>query len=449
MKFRLNFLVYVFTALLVVSCSKQQKLAETIPPPPPPPAPSIQKPVGEMLKTIPNLTKVEKLATVSHFEENYMLWFKQPIDHKDPSKGTFNQRVLLGYKSPSKPVIVDLEGYGVRSPKAGELTAHYGANQISIEHRYFNESRPETIDWNTLTTENAANDQTNIINALRTALFPNSKFITTGISKGCQTTMTHRRFFPDNVDCSVCYVGPLNFAREDERVYEFLENVGTEEERDKIEDFQVRCFKNRKALLEMMKKAGEQKNMTWEMGVEEALNYTILEYSFAYWQWGTDANTIPGPNATPEELYAHLIAVVGYSFFTEEDVDGLQAYFWTALTQQGIYGYETEPFSKFFDNGDEIYKFDWAFPEGISKDYDPKNNLEIKAYLDKDADDIIFIYGEYDTWSATAVDLVEDAKQRDLYKFVNPKGSHTTRIRSFDPATQKQIWSIIDRWIEE
>jgi hypothetical protein len=76
---------------------------------------------------------------------------------------------------------------------------------------FFNNSRPEQIDWNTLTIDNAAKHQTTIINAMRDVIYPNSKFISTGISKGCQTTMAHRRFFPNNVDASVCYVGPLNY----------------------------------------------------------------------------------------------------------------------------------------------------------------------------------------------------------------------------------------------
>ena len=31
-------------------------------------------------------------------------------------------------------------------------------------------------------------------------------------------------------------------------------------------------------------------------------------------------------------------------FLEEKSVDAIQAYFWAALTEQGIYGYETAPF---------------------------------------------------------------------------------------------------------
>ncbi len=401
----------------------------------------------QKLAAINNVVHVEKRENTSHFDENYELWFEQAIDHNDASKGTFKQRVYLGFENPDKPVIVELRGYAIGSDKAGELAAHYEANQLTIEHRYFSKSRPQNIDWNTLTIENAAKDQTIIIDAIRDALYPNAKFVTTGISKGCQTTMAHRRFFPKNVDASVCYVGPLNYQREDPRVYSFLKSVGTEEDRKSIKNFQELCFKNRAALLETMRTKAKSEGMTWEFGIDNAIDYTILEYAFAFWQWGHDVHSIPGANNSIDTIYNHLIDVVGYGFFEDQSVKGLQPYFWAALTQQGIYGYETTPFKKYL-NTDAVYKFDWAFPEGISKPYDLKPMQEIKSYLDRSAKKILFIYGAYDAWSATAVELQENASKRELYKFVKPKGDHKTRIKSFDKEQQDKIYSIIDAWLK-
>ncbi len=403
--------------------------------------------VFEKLATIENVVSIEKREPISHFNENFEIWFEQPIDHDDLNKGTFRQRVFLGFENLQKPVIVELQGYGIYTEKAGELAAKYEANQLTIEHRYFNNSKPEEIDWNTLTIENAAKDQAIIIDAIRDAIYPNSKFITTGISKGCQTTMAHRRFFPNNVDASVCYVGPLNYQREDPRVYHFLKTVGTKEERKQIKQFQDLCFENRSSLLEILIKTAKEHHMSWEFGEENAIDYTILEYSFAFWQWGNKIEDIPSKNATPQEIYNHLVEVVGYGFFESKSVDDLQPYFWAALTQQGIYGYETAPFKKYLQT-EEVYKFDWAFPEGITIKYDLKPMQEIKSYLDDSAEKILFIYGEYDAWSATAVDLSSTAPEREMYKFVKSKGSHTTRINSFNKEEQKEIYEIIDSWMK-
>ena len=400
----------------------------------------------EKLASIKDVVSIEKRDQVSHFDENYEIWFEQPIDHNDISKGTFKQRVFLGYENPTQPVIVELRGYGIGPESAGELANHYKANQLTIEHRYFNNSRPEEVDWNTLTLENAAKDQKIIIDAIKNTLYPDAKFISTGISKGCQTTMAHRRYFPNNVDASVCYVGPLNYQREDPRVYSFLNNVSTEEDRQKVKAFQELCFENRTPLLNMMKKVGEEKGMSWEFGVDKAIDYTILEYSFAFWQWGIPVSVIPSGNISNEEIYKHLINVVGYGFFEEKAVTDLQPYFWAALTEQGIYGYETAPFKKYL-NTEEIYKFDWAFPEGITKEFDLKPMQDIKSFLDASAEKILFIYGEYDAWSATAVELQDNASTREMYKFVQPKGNHRTRINTFDEESQKRMYDIIDSWL--
>ena len=435
-------LIRSFYALLfvisIVSCKTSQIVVE----------PVKEVSTFEKLASIKNVVSIEKREPKSHFDENYEIWFEQAIDHNNKSKGTFRQRVFLGFENDTLPVIVELRGYGIGPERAGELADHYKANQLTIEHRYFNDSRPEEIDWNTLTIENSAKDQKIIIDAIKNTLFKEAKFISTGISKGCQTTMAHRRFFPDNVDASVCYVGPLNYKREDPRVYEFLNTVSTKEDREKVKAFQELCFQNRAALLEMMKKAAEDKGMTWEFGIDKALDYTILEYSFAFWQWGIPVEVIPRGNLSPEEIYKHLIDVVGYGFFEEKAVTDLQPYFWAALTEQGIYGYETAPFKKYL-NTEEIYKFDWAFPDGIAKEFNPKPMRDIKNFLDTSAKKMLFIYGEYDAWSATAVELSDEASTREVYKFVRPKGNHRDRIRSFDKESQNRIYGIIDGWLTE
>jgi len=435
----IRFFYALLLVLSLVSCKATQNIS----------TPKVIKEISnfEKLASIENVVSIEKRKQTSHFNENYEIWFEQPIDHNDASKGTFNQRVFLGFESPSLPVIVELRGYGIGTERAGELATHYSANQLTIEHRYFNNSRPNTIDWNTLTIENAAKDQTAIINSIRNVLYPKAKFITTGISKGCQTTMAHRRFFPNNVDASVCYVGPLNYKREDPRVYQFLKTVANQEDRNKVAAFQELCFKNRASLLQMMKDEALNKDMSWEFGVEKAIDYTILEYSFAFWQWGISLENIPNQEVSLETIYTHLIDVVGYGFFEERAVNNLQPYFWAALTQQGIYGYETAPFKNYL-NTEAIYKFDWAFPEGVSKSFELKPMQEIKSFLDNSAEKMLFIYGEYDAWSATAVELSNTAQKRELYKFVKPKGDHKTRIKSFTTTNQKSIYDIIDKWIQ-
>lgn len=52
----------------------------------------------EKIAAIKNVVRIEKRDIVSHFDENYEIWFEQPIDHNNLSKGTFKQRVFLGFE---------------------------------------------------------------------------------------------------------------------------------------------------------------------------------------------------------------------------------------------------------------------------------------------------------------------------------------------------------------
>ena len=151
--------------------------------------------------------------------------FKQPVNHKNPSGEKFTQRVILNHAGYDRPTVVKIEGYGLYTKDRGELAKLLDANQIIIEHRFFKESKPDSLDWEYLNIWQAATDHHKVIKAFKD-LYP-GKWVSTGISKGAQATIFHRKFYPEDVHVSVPYVAPLNFSDEDRRVYDFLEKVGT------------------------------------------------------------------------------------------------------------------------------------------------------------------------------------------------------------------------------
>ncbi|MDE7373780.1 MAG: peptidase, partial [Odoribacter sp.] len=159
--------------------------------------------VLEKLKQIPGVSEVKE-KKVEPFGEYYEFWFEQPIDHTDASKGTFRQKVFLGHRNADAPVIAELQGYQIGSGQEGELAALFKANQLTVEHRFFDQSVPQGgIPWEYLTIKQAATDHHKIIQAVKEAIYPTSVWISTGISKGGQTTIFHRYFYPKDVDISV------------------------------------------------------------------------------------------------------------------------------------------------------------------------------------------------------------------------------------------------------
>lgn len=400
------------------------------------------KSLEEKLKQIPNVS-VQKIKGDTTFASYFELYFTQALDHNNPDAGSFQQRVLLGHHSIDRPMVVEIEGYQIWSEKAGELSKLLKANQLTIEHRYFKNSMPDSIDWQYLNIKQAAADQHVIIQALKKIY--KEKWITTGISKGGQTTMYHRYFYPNDVDVSVPYVAPLNLAREDKRIHEHLASVGKKETRDKIYQFQLACFKNKEKLLTIAESHAKEKKYSFSMGLEKALDLSILEYPFAYWQWGgITFYNIPDENASVNELFEHLIKVSGMDFFDEISLKPSLAFYHQALSEIGMYSYEIAPFKQYLSYAKDL-TFDHVFPNEPIRKFDASSMVKINKWLQTDAEKMLFIYGEYDTWSATAVNLKENNK---CQKFLNPEGSHKTRIKSFPEEMQKEIVSTLEAWLD-
>lgn len=418
----------------------------------------------EKLQRIPQISDIQKMK-VETFDEYYQFWFEQPIDHTDPSKGTFRQKVLLGHKQTDAPVIVELEGYNIWSPEAGELATLLKGNQLTIEHRFFDQSVPKDgIPWEYLTIKQAATDQHDIIQAIKKNLYPDSKWISTGISKGGQTTIFHRYFYPEDVDISVPYVAPLNLEYVDPRLAKFLEHLGSPRSslesifgggsaqqncHWRIRDFQTLCFSHFDELLPRFETLAKEKNMSYETvgGTKRALQLIILEYPFAFWQWGHSCEDIPeAESADWNEIFEHLVKVSSIDFFDDQCIVRMQPFFYAALTEIGMYDYKIKPFKKFLD-ADKDIDFSFTMPKGVEKK--PFNTAQMQAinkWLQTDAEKILFVYGGSDPWYATSVDLKKNWKCR---KYVRGDMHHGCRIKDFDPVSREDLIDTLKEWLKE
>ncbi len=417
----------------------------------------------EKLKQIPAVRDIQKID-VGFFEEFYQFWYEQPIDHNDPAKGIFKQKVLLGHKKMGAPVVAELEGYKIWKADAGELTRLFNANQLTIEHRFFDQSVPEGgIPWEYLTIKQAATDQHEIIQAIKQAIYPDSKWITTGISKGGQTTIFHRYFYPDDVTVSVPYVAPLNLEYVDPRLEKFLEKLGSNKIsigdimnggdpkpdcRWMIRDFQMLCFQNIDKLLPIIEEVAKENGYTFKIvgGLKRAVQLMILEYPFAFWQWGASCDDIPpADNNDMNVVCEHLLKISAPTFFEDKEIVAFQPFFYAALTEIGMYDYKVKPFRKFLDDKKDI-TFAFTMPEGaVQKPFNDQQMKAISKWLQTDAEKMLFIYGGTDPWSATAVDLKTNYQCR---KYVRADMSHTCRIASFDPVTQEDLISTLKEWMK-
>ena len=386
--------------------------------------------------------EIEELEPEEGFEASYRLMIKQPVDHFNPDAGYFSQQVYLRHKDFSSPMVFVTEGYKAYGKHITELAHYLDANQITVEHRYFGKSVPDPLLWKYLNIEQAANDHHRIVQLFKWLY--EGPWVNTGISKGGQTTTYHRYFFPEDVDASVGYVCPLNFSIEDQRIYDFMNEVGSDECRQKIYDFQKKCLMEKEKLMPEFKKLQQEKELTFSMELDAVFELTVMEYSFAFWQWGRfDCEDIPLEEKDPEKIMKHLDRVAGVDWVSEKNIGYFQPFYYQALTQIGFYGYDLDAFEGLITAlKDKTFLF--TCPDGEDCIYDPLPMEAVDHFVRHEADKMLFIYGEYDPWSAPSV---QPSGDNDIVKIVKPAGSHGTRIRNLPDGLKEKALSTLEKWM--
>ena len=399
----------------------------------------------QKISAISAIKEIRPLET-SEFSEKYVTYFIQPLDHRHPEKGSFRQRVIVSHVGFDRPTVI--EGYGaayaLRSQYREELSKLLNANMIFVEYRYFLESTPEPKDWQYLTAENSADDLHAITTAFKN-IYP-GKWIATGISKGGQTTLLYRTFYPDDVDISVPYVAPLCYGVEDGRHEPFLHKVSTPENRKIIEDFQLEALKRKATLLPRFEKYCTEKNYSFRAPIEEIYDYSVLEYSFALWQWGTPISSIPATTASDDEIFSHLLAISEPGYFTADSPNA--SFFVQAARELGYYGYDVQPFKQYLSiQSSEGYLHRLMLPEEL-KDmpFDKTLSKKITKFLKKQDPKMIFIYGQNDPWTAAGVTWLKNKKN--IHVFIQPNGSHLARISTLPEAEKAEVMELINEWLK-
>ena len=403
-----------------------------------------QTQLEQKLKSLEGIVKVTQLEADSIYSEIYEIFIDQPVDHKNPEGDHFIQKIYIGHIDYNLPVVVQLAGYSLSYPRCNELADILNCNKIQVEHRYFGESAPENVQWEYLTVEQSARDHHQIISLLKDIY--QGKWISSGISKGGQTTMFHRYFFNDDVDASVPYVAPLNIAEEDPRIYHFLDNVGTKECRDKMILFQREVLKREDEMLEMFLDDTKKLGYTYSIGGDRLIfEFVVLEYTFAFWQWqNNNCDEIPNISASSEELFNHLKRNSPFKYYSDQGIAPILPFFYQAYSEIGYYGYDISSLKDLLrevrDPSSKIF-----IPPNSNPQFDCSLMQRINSFIQKRANNMIFIYGENDTWSAPAIQLTGETNS---IKMVKESGSHRTRIKHFSDEEKEIIYSALEDWLD-
>ena len=394
--------------------------------------------------------RFEALPVMPGFEACYALEITQPVDPANPDAGpTFQQRVFLAQVDPTRPTVLVTEGYSRGFQYPAELTTAIGANQLIVEHRYYGESVPDSMDYAHLNIASAAAD----LNRIR-QLFADwftGPWLASGISKGGQTTTFYRYFYPDDVAVSVPYVAPINLSLEDPRIYDFLRHHGDEGCRAGIEAVQRRLLEEREASLLRLKwfAKGEGSEFGAHLDFEEAFEYAVLEYPFSFWQWGTSCGDLPAEDAPFDEVMDHFLEVSGMAFFSDASMVDFASHYYQCAREFGYYGYEIQPFGDLIvalngpQNPSAIFT-----PPGVEVTYD--GGLLAQKVWDwaaAEADEFVVINGGDDTWSATGLTADHLADRDALVYLMEGQHHGSARIKNLSKREQKELVKALERWL--
>lgn len=398
----------------------------------------------DRLRELPGVT-VEEMATSAGPYSYYVLWFDQPVDHADPGGPHFQERVSLLHRSLDAPVIALTSGYAdYYRDSPFELTELLSANQLSIEHRYFGESRPSPPDWSKLTIRQMADDEHRIIAALR-AIYP-GPFLSTGTSKGGMTATYHRRFYPDDVDGTVPYVAPLSLGAPDGRYPAFLDTIGPPTCRAAVRAAATEMLANRRAALlaRAQAQAIAQGLAYTRVPLGPALEAAVVGLPWAFWQYfGVNYCTqVPDPGATDDALWAFLDKISPPSDNDDARVAEFEAYYYQAYAELGFPDDGTaylDPYKLF---GDADYA--GALPAERPA-YDGGAAMrDVDAFVrGGGAARLLFLYGEWDPWSGGKYD---PGASPDSLLLVQPQGTHAARLGRLPDPDRAQAFARLGAW---
>ncbi|WP_321425935.1 S28 family serine protease [uncultured Bacteroides sp.] len=401
------------------------------------------------LAALPGVSEVEPLKS-TQYSEKYTMMFEHPLDYKNPQAGKFLQRVIVGHAGYDRPTVIVTEGYwgdyATRENYVEELSKLLNTNVVFVEYRYFGKSMPNPCNWDYLTVENSLNDLHQVRNALK-SIYP-GKWISTGISKGGQTTLFYRTYFPNDVDISVPYVAPLNRSVEDGRHQPFIENkVSTTQNRQKVKEFQLELLKRKAELMPLFRKHCEEKKYAFRASEEDIFDYCVMEYAFGLWQWGTPMDKIPALTASNEEIFNHFIAMIEPDYFSKQTP--YTSFNVQAAHELGYYGYDMKPFRKYMSlKTTKDYLRRLMLPDELRNvRFDKTLYNNTMKFLKKNDPKMIFIYGGIDPWGASGCTWIKGKQNIKVY--VQPDGSHRTRIGTMKPEVQKEIIDRLKRWLGE
>ena len=411
--------------------------------------PVIAGDIAVALQRVPGVLEVLEQPPGPLGVRYFSVRFEQPVDHRHPEGEKFSQRLSLIFRGQGTPMVLSTPGYfiGTGRPRESEPAHVLRANQIHLEHRFFGQSRPPSMDWAKLDIFQAASDAHRIVQAFR-PLFP-AKWLSTGGSKGGMTATFHRFFYPDDVFASVPYEAPVSYGTSDPAYIPFLHHVGNADCREKVSAFQVELLRRRGEIEARMQSQAAAAGDGYEvLGIHRALDFTVTETPFLFWQaLGIDScASVPPATASTDALYAFFDAIIAgvNTLYGNAALDAFAGYFYQSATELGGPAYDYTKTREFLTPHFRDVPQDLP-PFGVKKPFRPASMPVIAAWVRGHGERMMYIYGANDPWASRPYEV---RRENDSYRYFVPNGTHQSFIGDLPEAEQREALATLGRWMD-
>jgi hypothetical protein len=381
----------------------------------------------------------------------FVLNYTQPIDHRHPERGTFQQRLSLLHKDVSRPTVFFTSGYDLSTrPGRSEPTALVDGNQVSLEYRYFTPSRPAPTDWSKLDIRQAADDQHRVFTALKSVY--SKKWLATGGSKGGMTATYYERFHPHDMDGVVAYVAPNDVHNGEDRAYDrFFRTVSTQECRDRLNDLQREALVRRKPLLAKAEALAEENGSTFKTigSVEKGFENTVLDFVWGFWQYSSEEECGDVPvakTATDDEIFGYIDAKSGFSSSSDQDLAKYTPYYYQAGTQLGAPQYTYPHLKGLLKWGPDYFQPRVYVPRDIPMTWQRGAPMrDVDRWVRQNAQRMMFVYGQNDPWGSERFAPARGARN-DNHVHTVPGANHGARVAGLPADQQAAAVARIQEW---
>ncbi len=372
----------------------------------------------------------------------FQIDFAQPVNHNDVGGQWFYQRMYLSHVDENLPMVFAPSGYAATERSGQEIAAVLQTNCLNVSHRYFTESRPTPTDWQYLTVWQAATDHHRIVKLFKTIY--GGPWVSSGASKSGMTPIFHKRFYPDDVSAIIAYVAPFSFGMDDERYPPFLASIGSAADRATIIDYQRRLLIGRSIYSTMYGDWFPENGHSYSGDPDIGFESRVISYNWTFYQYHDHGiQDIPEHGSSHAAMFGHFAAVTKIERASDIYYDYFKPYYFQAYTELGYPKQNA-------DHLQDLLLYDrsgtpnLAPAYGIHVDFKPETMQSIYNWVQTQGDNIIFIYGGIDPWTAGAVQLTG---QTNAIKIVHPGSDHGVKILDLPGNQQALVFNSLSKWL--